>query len=161
MQGHYMDTVWHYAPDSKKRSPQGRWRNRSESHVEKHRKRSFGAPLGSFWVSLGSIAGPFVSFGVPLGDPSGLLWNPLGLLRGSFGAPWGNPSGVLWGVLWSFGIPLGTKGGPSGKQMRPSGTKWEPNESKWEPSVDQLGPSGGQMAPCETKRRPKAKILYL
>ena len=113
-----------------KRSPQGRWRNRSESHVEKHRKRSFGAPLGSFWVSLGSIAGPFVSFGVPLGDPSGLLWNPLGLLRGSFGAPWGNPSGVLWGVLWSFGIPLGTKGGPSGKQMRPSGAKWEPNESK-------------------------------
>ena len=52
-----------------KQSPQGRWRNLWDSHVEKHRKGSFGAP--SFWGSLGSIAVTFVSFGVPLGDLEG------------------------------------------------------------------------------------------
>ena len=81
MRGHYVDTVWHYAPDSK-----NVWRNRSESHVEKHRKRSFGAPgalLGFFGLHCGSCC----ILWVPLGDPSVFLWNPLGLLQGSFGAP--------------------------------------------------------------------------
>ena len=128
MQVHYVDTVWHYAPDSK-----NVWRNRSESHVEKHRERSFGAPLGPFgihwaplWVLLyllGMLWGSRIFLGSleSSGAVSRILWGSLG-----------KPSGVLWG---SFG-PLGFLWGPRG-------TKWEINET--ESNWDQVGTKWGQV----------------
>ena len=115
-------------------SPQGQWRNRSESHVEKHREGSFGAPLGPFGVHLGSLRILLYPLGSFRGS-SGVLWNPLGLLRGSFGAPWGSLLGSFGEVLWSFGIPLGTKGEP----------KRETNETK--SNWDQVGLSGVHLGP--------------
>ena len=120
--------------------PQGRWRKRPESHVERHPNRSFGAPLGSFWVSLGFIAGPFVSFGFSLGDPSGVLWNPLD----SSGAA----SGILWSPLGFFvGILLGSFGGPLGGPLVIWDSLREQAGTKGEQHGDQLGPSGNQMRP--------------
>ena len=117
-------------------SPQGRWRNRSESHVERHRERYFGAPLGPFgvhWAPLRVLLYPLGSFG-------GSFWGPLESSGAASGILWGSlgkPSGVLWEVLWSFWDSFGDQGG----------TKWETNETK--SNWDQVGLSGDQLGPSE------------
>ena len=102
---------------------------------------------------LGSMAGPFVSYGVPLGDPLEMAF---------FWDPWGGPL-VLWD---SFGDQAATKWEPDGDQLGPSGdhmrssgdemgpsasksdqvgTKWRPSGDRMGPSEDQVGPSGDRM----------------
>ena len=86
MRGHYVDTVWHYAPDAKNVPPKGD----GATVLNPMSKDIARDTLGLLWVLLGSIGlhcGSCCILWVPLGDPSGVLWNPLGLLQGSFGAP--------------------------------------------------------------------------
>ena len=126
--------IWTLSGTLRPTSPQRRWRNLSESHVEKYRKRSFRAPLGSWWGSLSSMAGPFVSSVVPLGDSFGVLWNPLessgaasGIILDSLGRLLGvYYSGVLVVVLWdSYGDQMGTKWVPQGTNLGQSGDRIE------------------------------------
>ena len=87
---------------------------------------------------LGSMAGPFVSSGVPLGDT---LWSGPLVLWVSLG----DQAATRW-------EPDGDQLGPSGDHMRssgdeigPSGSKSDQVETKWGPSGDQMGPSGDRM----------------
>ena len=77
---------------------------------------------------LGSMAGPFVSSGVPLGDT---LWSGPLVIWVSFG----NQAATTW-------EPDGDQLGPSGDHMKSSGTKLdqvEANRTKSRPSGDQVG----------------------
>ena len=122
-----MDTVWHYAPDSKNVPPKGD----GATVLNPMSKDIARDTLGLLWVFLGSIGLHGILLG-PLESSvaaSGILWGSLG-----------KRSGVLWEVLWSFWDSFGDQGG----------TKWETNETKsnWDQvglSGDQLGPSGDQI----------------
>ena len=100
-----MDSVWHSAPDSRSVPP----KDVGATVLSPMSKNKSSDPVGLLLNPCavpGSMAGPFVSFGVPFG--------------GSFGK--GFLFGILGVVLWSFGIPLGTKRRPGGNQM---GTNWD------------------------------------
>ena len=153
MQGHNMDSVWHSAPDSRSVPP----KDVGATVLSPMSKNKSSDPVGLLLNPCavpGSMAGPFVSSGVPLG---------VTLERAFFWDPWSGPL-VLWD---SFGDqaatrwePDGDQLGPSGDHMRSSGkwdqveanrTKWDQVGAKWGPSEDQVGPSGDRMG---TKWRP-------
>ena len=112
MQGYYMDTVWHDAPDSKNVPLKGD----GATVLNPMSKNIASDPLGlfwnPFWAPLRVLLYPLGFLWAILLWSFGILWTPLELLRGSFGILWGSlwgffwgPLGVLWGVLWSSGIP--------------------------------------------------------
>ena len=147
MQGHNMDSVWHSTPDSRSVPP----KDVGATVLSPMSKNNSSDPVGLLLNPCavpGSMAGPFVSSGVPLG---------VTLERAFFWDPWSGPL-VLWD---SFGDqaatrwePDGDQLGPSGDHMRSSGkwdqveanrTKWDQVGAKWGPSEDQVGPSGYRM----------------
>ena len=153
-----MDSVWHSAPDSRSVPP----KDVGATVLSPMSKNKSSDPVGLLLNPCavpGSMAGPFVSSGVPLGVP---------MERDFFWDPWSGPL-VLWD---SFGDqaatrwePDGDQLGPSGDHMRSSGdemgpsgiksdqvgTKWRPSGDRMGPSEDQVGTSGDRMG---TKWRP-------
>ena len=155
-----MDSVWHSAPDSRSVPPKDVGATVLSPMSKNISSDSVRLLLNPCAVP-GSMAGPFVSYGLSLGVP---------LERAFFWDPWSGPL-VLWD---SFGDqaatrwePDGDQLGPSGEHMRSSG-KWdqvEANRTKWEqvgakcgPSEEQVGPSGDRMG---TKWGPTTKMLSI
>ena len=159
-----MDSVWHSAPDSRSVPP----KDVGATVLSPMSKNKSSDPVGLLLNPCavpGSMAGPFVSSGVPLG---------VTLERAFFWDPWSGPL-VLWD---SFGDqaatrwePDGDQLGPSGDHMRSSGkwdqveanrTKWDQVGAKWGPSEDQVGtkwvPNGDQVG---TKWGPTTKMLSI
>ena len=101
MQGHNMDSVWHSAPDSRSVLP----KDVGATVLSPMSKNKSSDSVGLLVRFLG---------------PWRVLLYPLGFL---WGFPWkGLSFGIFGMVLWSFGIPLGTKRRPGGNQM---GTNWD------------------------------------
>ena len=134
-----MDSVWHSAPDSRSVPPKDVGATVLSPMSKNKSSDAVGLLLNPCAVP-GSMAGPFVSSGLPLGDT---LWSGPLVLRVSFG----DQAATRW-------EPDGDQLGPSGEHMRSSG-KWdqvEANRTKWEqvgakcgPSEEQVGPSGDRM----------------
>ena len=142
-----MDSVWHSAPDSRNVPPKDVGATVLSPMSKNISSDSVRLLLNPCAVP-GSMAGPFVSYGLSLGVP---------LERAFFWDPWSGPL-VLWD---SFGDqaatrwePDGDQLGPSGEHMRSSGkwdqveanrTKWEQVGAKWGPSEDKVGPMGERL----------------
>ena len=90
-----MDSVWHSAPDSRSVPPKDVGATVLSPLSKNKSSDSVGLLLNPCAV-LGSMAGPFVSSGVPLGD---ILWSGPLVLRVSFGdqaATRWKPDGTNW-----------------------------------------------------------------
>ena len=112
MRGHYVDTVWHYAPDSKNVPPKGN----GATVLNPMSKNIARDHLGLLWVLLGSIwvhCGSFCTLWVPLGD----LLGSFGILWGCFRDPLGLPREAFWGPLGGTLVLLGFLWGPRGDQV--------------------------------------------
>ena len=154
-----MDSVWHSAPDSRSVPPKDVGATVLSPMSKNESSDSVGL-LRNPCAVPGSMAGPFVSSGVPLGLP---------LERAFFWDPWSGPL-VLWD---SFGDqaatrwePDGDKLGPSGDHMRSSG-KWdqvEATRTKSGPSGEQVGTKWDQVRTkwdqVGTKWGPTTKMFY-
>ena len=113
-----MDSVWHSTPDSRSVPPKDVGATVLSPMSKNKSSDSVGLLLNPCAVP-GSMAGPFVSSGVPLRDPSEVRWNPFESSAAASGIPWDS----MRSLGWSVG-PLGFLWGPSGNQVE---TKWEPN----------------------------------
>ena len=94
---------------------------------------------------LGSMAGPFVSYGVPLCDPleMAFFWDPWRgplVLRDSFG----DQAATRW-------EPDGDQLGPSGDHMKSSGDEIGPSGHKSDQVGTKSGPTGNQVGPSRSK----------
>ena len=107
-----MDTVSHYAPDSKNVPPKGN----GATVLNPMSKNIARDHLGLLWVLLGSIwvhCGSFCTLWVPLGD----LLGSFGILWGCFGDPLGLLREAFWGPLGGTLVLLGFLWGPRGDQV--------------------------------------------
>ena len=147
-----MDSVWHSAPDSRSVPP----KDVGATVLSPMSKNKSSDPVGLLLNPCavpGSMAGPFVSSGVPLGVPleKAFFWDPCSgplVLRDSFGdqaATRWEPDGDQLGPSGDHMRSNEDEMGPSGSKSDQFGTKRGPNSDQMVQSEDQVGPSGYRM----------------